>query len=257
MKKSNASARSRGVLAFANNTPETDYERIGHLALDLARHHLQVPVRLVVPETPYGWNNYRMDVNSRTAVPWNNHSRFSALANTPWDETIVMDVDYLVLTQRLNSLFGGDQSLLLCHRNTFSSAKDTTTPYIDPVWATVFYFKKNAWTEKYFDLVGRVQRNWEYYRMLFGVTSRSYRNDFAFAIAELIMNGYADLARTRMPFGITTVEHVIHNVDINKEWLVVRGKDTADVYPRQDLHVMDKHWLQSEGFERFVQEAKQ
>jgi hypothetical protein len=257
MKKSSVSAKSKGILAFASNTPDTDYERIGHLALDLARHHLDVPVRLIMPETPLGWNNYRMDVNNRTATVWNNHGRFSALSNSPWDETIVIDVDYLVLTDRLRSLFDSTQSLLLCHDNSFSDVKEMHTPYISPVWATVFYFKKNSWTEQYFDLVGRIQRNWDYYRMMFGVTSRSYRNDYAFAIAELVMNGYAHGPRTSMPFGITTMEKPVSSMSINDSWLVVRSDSSANIYPRQDIHVMDKHWLQSMCFEKFVQEAKQ
>lgn len=257
MKKSSASGKSKGVLAFASNTPETDYERIGHFALDLARHHLDVPVRLIVPETPLGWNNHRMDVISGTPVAWNNHGRFSAFDNSPWDETIVIDVDYLVLTDRLNRLFNSGQSLLLCHGNSFSQNKDSSTTCVDPVWATVFYFKKTSRIEQFFDLIGRVQRNWDYYRLVFGIVSRCYRNDLAFAIAELIMNGYAFSSSTRMPFDITTMENPVRDISINQDWLVVRSHDAADVYPRQDLHVMDKHWLQSDAFERFVQEAKQ
>lgn len=254
MNSSNVSARSRGILAFASNTSNIDYETIAQLSLKLAQHHLDVPVKLIVPNSPTTWHNVRQDVDTQQPTQWNNFGRYSAFDHSPWDETIVIDADYLVLTDRLNCLWNSSSSLLLCKQNSF--IKETTVPMhgIDPVWATVFYFQKNYRTEMFFDLVARVQRNWNYYKSLFGLYNLPFRNDYAFAIAAQVLHGYSFPSHLCLPFNISTVEYAIEKIQVNSEWLVVRDHESAVILPRQDIHVMSKTWL-SNHLKEFVQEA--
>jgi hypothetical protein len=257
MNSSNASAKSRGILAFASNTASIDYERIAGLSLQLAQHHLQVPVKVVVPPTQDQWHNFRKDVDTGEIIKWNNHSRYSAFESSPWDETIVIDADYLVLTTRLNMLWNSVSPLLLCRENRYLDTQDAALSGIDPVWATVFYFRKNSRTEMFFDTVSRIQRHWNYYRVLYGIANLSFRNDFAFAIADQILNGYTVSQHNTMPFNITTAESAVDNIELDQDWMVVRGLKTAHVLPRQDLHVMSKAWLSSPKLEMFVKAAVQ
>ncbi len=257
MSSSNASAKSRGILAFASNTASIDYERIADLSLRLAQYHLNVPIKVVTPPAQDQWYNFRKDVDTGQITNWNNHSRYSAFESSPWDETIVIDADYLVLTARLNTLWNSLSPLLLCRQNRYLDAQDTMHPGIDPVWATVFYFKKNTRTQMFFDLVSRIQRNWNYYRVLYGIANLSFRNDFAFAMADQILNGYTVSQPTTMPFGIVTADSAVDNIECNKDWMVVRQSKSAHILPRQDLHVMSKGWLSSSKFEMFVKAALQ
>ena len=241
-------------MAFASNTASVDYEGIAQLSLRLAQHHLQVPIKLVVPNTPTTWHNVRHDVDTEQLTQWNNFGRYSAFDHTPWDETIVIDADYLVLTNRLNCVWNSSHPLLLCRQNSFVRESGTSMVGLDPVWATVFYFRKNQQTEMFFDLVARVQANWNYYKSLYGLLNMPYRNDYAFAIAAQTLHGYAFPHSLCLPFGISTVEYPITRMQVNSEWLVVRDDKSAVILPRQDIHVMSKSWL-GQHLETFVQEA--
>ncbi len=241
-------------MAFASNTSTIDYESIAQLSLKLAQHHLEVPVKLVVPQSPAVWNNVRHDVDSQQLTQWNNFSRWSAFDHSPWDETIVIDADYLVLTDRLNCLWNSRSSLLLCKQNNFIRELTMPMPGIDPVWATVFYFRKSSHTAMFFDLVARIQRNWHYYKSLRGLVNMPFRNDYAFAIAAQTLHGYDFPPQLTLPFGISTVEYAIDRLQVNQEWLVVRDTKGAVILPRQDIHVMSKTWL-GHHLAAFVQEA--
>jgi hypothetical protein len=70
---------------------------------------------------------------------------------------------------------------------------------IDFYWATVFFFRKNKNTETFFNYLGHIQENWNYYRYVYQIEQSLYRNDFAFSIAIYIMNGNVDNNQFSMP----------------------------------------------------------
>jgi hypothetical protein len=245
------SEKSKGVLAFANNTPTTDYESIGARTLELAGQSLGLPTKLITGQQQADWHNMRRDVDTLQPVAWNNHSRWQCYELTPWDQTLVIDIDLLVMTDRLLRLFDHLQDYQLCHHNTTLFTQDAVS--FAPVWATVFAFEKTPAAKDFFELVGRIQRNWNYYRMLFGIVQIEFRNDYAFAMAEIILGGHTRTQQSRMPWGITTVDAPVDNIEWVNDWLVVRTADTARVLPRCDLHVMSKAWLQTPALDVLIQ----
>ena len=64
--------------------------------------------------------------------------------------------------------------------------------FIKMYWATVFYFKKTAWTEKYFTLLKHIKQNYQYYRFAYSINETKYRNDYAFTIAMHMMNNHSE-----------------------------------------------------------------
>ena len=52
-----------------------------------------------------------------------------------------------------------------------------------------FYFTKTKLNELFFRLVEYIRDNWEYYRLLYQINDKKYRNDYAFSIAIHILNG--------------------------------------------------------------------
>lgn len=247
------SARSRGLLAFANNTADTDYESMAHATMGIASRRLGIPYTVITGQSTF--DNRRIDLDTGSARAWHNHLRWQAHDLSPYDETILLDADYLVLTDRLNLLFHGTSEYLLCHHNEFL-ASDTRQvgSWLDPVWATVVFFRKCEKSRLLFEMVSRIERNYGYYRELFRVQETNFRNDYAFSIADLIINGHRRDPRHRMPFEITTADMRLRSIEANEDWLVVRGEQSAHVLPRQDLHVMQKSWFSSESFKKF-QEA--
>lgn len=246
------SGKSKGILAFANNTETVDYLSIAQKSLKLAEHHLGIPSMIVTNTPPEDWRNSRLDTDNGRLVTWNNYGRYQAYEASPWDETLVIDIDYLVTTDRLNKFFDQPQDLLLCHHNNMLGKDCFRGIELQPVWATVFFFRKCELSKTFFDLVGRIQRNWQYYISVFRCPDLKFRNDYAFAMAEIILNGHGSQTRFNMPLHINTVDQLVTSIDINHEWMVVRGEKQAHVLPRSDLHVMSKQWLMSDGFDRFI-----
>ena len=103
----------------------------------------------------------------------------------------------------------------------------------------------------YFDLIGRIQNNYSYYKTLFNCNG-SYRNDYAFAIANIILNGYSVDEYKSIPWTMTTIENSIEDIEIKDTFLAVRQLGIADVIARQNLHIMDKEFLLSPAFSKFV-----
>jgi hypothetical protein len=247
--------KSKGILAYASNTATVDYVGIAKQTLALASSQLNIPYTLITPDTPSNWQNFRKDIDTNQAVPWNNFDRYRCYEHSPYDQTLVIDVDYLVTTKRLLSVFCSGQNLLLCHKNNCLYEPTPARQQLQPVWATVFYFAKSVQAEMFFQLVGKIQRNWEYYRTFFGLQQSQFRNDYAFAMAELISSGYKLTKHTALPWHITTVDKTPEEIDVNNNWIVVRDSAGALILPRQDLHVMSKAWLQTSKLQNFISKA--
>jgi hypothetical protein len=102
-------------------------------------------------------------------------------------------------------------------------------------------------------LVGRVQRNYSYYKQLYGIHERSYRNDYAFAIANIILNGYTVNESQGTPWSMFTVDEKIERMDIVDSQIRIYHQDTVIVTPYSNIHVMDKEYLQSDDFQQLVE----
>jgi hypothetical protein len=142
------------------------------------------------------------------------------------------------------------------HHNTnyagavYERMGETSLPYI---WATVILFRKTEKSQLLFDLVGKIQRNYSYYRALYNIREGNYRNDYAFAIANNIINGYCLNEDQGIPWPMLTIEDQIERTMLTDTQLRVYHRDRAVVLPHQNIHVMDKAYLQSRDFEQLVE----
>lgn len=259
----------RGVILFAFNSPETNYVGIADNAARLIERYLKLPVTLVTdtagaPKFDYDVvhrvdakdGNFRNDLDN-VQVQWKNFDRYTAYKYSPYEETILMDTDYLVLDDSLLKLFETDFDYKLMHHNrdtngpSIESMGNTSLPF---VWATVVLFRRTDKTEMLFDLVGRIQRNYHYYCQLYNISAGNYRNDYAFAIANCILSGYSLNEDQGIPWVMLTIEQRVESIQPKGSFLTVRMKDKAIVMPKQNVHVMDKDYLQSDNFAQFVKE---
>lgn len=255
MKKLKKSEKSRGIIAFANNNGTTDYVSIAKKSLKLAEKTLGLPTTLISLDD-LNYNNTRYDIDTEQFVEWKNYDRCLAYELSPYDETIVIDADYLILDDSLNKIFDCSWDYLLQRENlslttTYPTKMGTTSlPY---VWATVFAFRKTEKSKLFFDLILRIQNNYSYYKLLFNVDQRNFRNDYAFAMADIILNGYSvpvqGLAGTMI-----TVDQVIQSITKKDNKLVIKDNTKSYVLPLTNLHVMSKLYLQSDNFLEFINE---
>jgi hypothetical protein len=166
----------------------------------------------------------------------------------------VIDVDYLIIDDNLNKIFDIEWDYLLARHShaltaTWSSKMGKNSlPY---VWATVFAFRKTARAQMYFDLIGRIQRNYAYYCALFNVDGRNYRNDYTFAMADIILNGYT-VGNKSIPGSILAIDQPVQTIDIIGSHIVVKDKVKSYVLPPTNLHVMSKAYLQSDDCKKFI-----
>lgn len=254
---SNRSEKSRGIVAFAINTATTDYVSIANQTIKLASHVLDLPYTVITEDhmADMNWHNYRHDVDLGHEVEWKNFGRNLCYELSPYEETLVIDVDYVVQDAGLLKIFDLPWDYLL--QRSARSLNDEHVPIVmgahslPYVWATVFAFRKTARAKAFFNLVQRIEANYHYYRELFNAESRIYRNDYAFAMADVILNGFK-VSDISMPGPMLNILQPIESITSKGDQIIIKDKQTAYVVPRMNMHVMGKAYLQSENFSKFI-----
>lgn len=255
---------TQGVVLFAFNNEAFDYQRLAAWSAQRINRHLDLPVTLITDQTPesHGFDQVILIDNATSGtryftdiqqnVAWHNHSRPQAFEVSPYDQTLVLDVDYVVCCDHLSHLFNSSQEFL-CHRR----AHDVTglTDYsglnyfgrnrMPMSWATAMYFKKTLWTEQIFSMMSMVRNHWPHYRDLYGISGRNtYRNDHALSIAISAMHGHV-VDYPGIPWDLASLDphHNISQIDQDKFKITFRtaeGQSRHFVWSGNDIHVMGK-----------------
>jgi hypothetical protein len=263
------SEKSKGVVVFASNTDQVDYLEIASKCARLIQHSLGLPVTLVTDDGLYQNSLFdkiirigKLDnsntkyYNNETWV-WRNKSRYRAYELSPYDTTILLDADYAVLTTNLNKLLDTEFDYLIMG-DSYNPHEVLTQPMargsIDFLWATVIVFKKTLVSQNLFDLVRRIEDRYSYYCAMFNIFNQNYRNDYAFAIADLIINGYTLKKNKRIPWSMFTFDSEIKDLEYFNDLLVIRTDNKAFLSPVQDIHIMDKMFLLSDNFSNFIEQ---
>lgn len=263
MTNSKKSDVSSGVVVFAFNTDTVDYVAIADQTSQLTAHTLNLPVTLVtdydsepkfaydqvIRISPQG-ETYRHDLEFNR-VTWRNLGRYLVYQISPYEQTVLIDTDYLVLDNSLLTLWDTDFDYRLMHHNrtpdgaSHEQMGETSLPFI---WATVVLFRKTERSRMFFELVGRIQRNYNYYRALYNIRERNYRNDYAFAIANIVISGYNLNEDQSIPWDMFTIEKPIEQMILTDNFIQVCHDKQAVIVPYQNIHIMDKKYLQCADF---------
>ena len=257
LQNSAKSEKSRGVVIFATNTVETDYVSIAEQNARLVKHFLGLPTTIVSAKDT--GSNKRFSSDTGTFVEWKNFGRHEAYAASPYDETIVLDADYLVLDGNLNKLFLCPGDYILFDKNRYVNIDQQPSvmgPHSLPyVWATAFMFRKTEPARLFFELVGKIKRNYDYYRLLYNIREGNFRNDYAFAIAHFILSGNSIIPSSFAPYPIHTITGTITDINATSSNIIVRTPGKGFVLPYQNLHIMSKAWLTSSGLTQLVDQC--
>ena len=207
---------TKGVLLFALNS-EMDYVKLAVKLTERIKHYLNLPVTVITDSEDYLRNNFTSDLFDHIIrkkddteqtkkfsdghgfserYVWKNSNRASAYQITPYDQTLVLDVDYVINSDFLLNVFNQNKDFL-CFRNSCDLAGWRNTSEFEYLnqysipfyWATVFYFTKTKHNELFFFLVDYIKTNWDYYRLIYQINDKKFRNDYAFSIAIHILNG--------------------------------------------------------------------
>jgi hypothetical protein len=249
MNNLNAQEKSKGVVLFARNTDTVDYIKIAEQCARLVEHTLNLPVSII--STDDVQTNFR--TGYKHGSQWFNGGRYRAYTLSPYDETILIDSDYLILDRALLKILDTvDDYRIMTHNQSPKQSMDGSmgVTSLNYLWATAIVFKKTSKTKLLFELVERIEHNYEYYKKLYNLREFNFRNDYAFAIADNIINGYAP--GQGIPWTMLTVENIVKQIEIKDNQLIIREQESAHVVPMQSVHIIDKDYLLSEQYKEFV-----
>jgi hypothetical protein len=255
---------TRGILIFAHNSKTFDYVKIASIAARLAKKNLGLPVSLVTDQDSLTSNVDIFDQVILTEKPstentrvvdnkidyFFNFNRHKAYELTPYDHTLLIDSDLLILTNRLNDYWDTNESFLICERmNDLVGQRLTINEYrvgdktIPLRWATAIMFKKDRQSRVIFDMVKKIQKDYSYYFDLYDFKLENFRNDVAFSIAAHIVKGFKDTEINLPPMLFINPTENIFSVDKGSIRLLLNsdGKSSMLSVKGADLHVMNKH----------------
>jgi hypothetical protein len=277
-------SKSKGVLLFAHNNREIDYIYQAYICGRYIQKNLGVPVSLVTDSGSLDWlkNNNPQCVDffdkiiliddikhnlqekrfydgsiSYHLSQFKNNSRSKSYDLTPYDQTLVLDTDLLIVNSRLNSIWDTDTDFMI-NKHHIDLATDRTNfefervnDYgIDFYWATIFYFEKTPWTKIFFDLCQHIVENYEFYRFTYRISNPLLRNDYVFSIAIHMLGGFNNIVKPMsLPCNIYYAldRDILWRVDNEKELLfMVEKKDNLGQYTLvrtqgQNIHIMNKY----------------
>ena len=268
---------SKGVFLIAKNNGFIDYVKQAVFLARRIKRHLGVPVTIATDSTDYLTDtfgtqdfdkiiplDYTDNTNpryffdgslSKKSASFKNANRASVYDLSPYDETLLMDTDYIVSNNLLKSCFDSNSDLMLYKKSDdiakvreedeFKNISDTSVEFY---WATVVFFRKTETNEIFFDLIKHIEEEWNHYRRVYQITSNLFRNDFAFSIAIHIMNGFqAGNIVQELPGKMmyTIDKDVLWKLTNDDMMFLVEKKDylgeyTAIKTSNQSIHVMNK-----------------
>jgi len=149
---------------------------------------------------------YKDTSHTSKPLPFYNVDRCDAYKISPYDETLLIDADYLILSNNLNSCWGHNNELMMnwSYQDIMSERDDPTLKRLSPsgitmYWATVVYFRKTDFVEQFFKTVEHVRDNREYYQDVYKWPGNLYRNDYSFSVAAHMMGGFVDKGIEQLP----------------------------------------------------------
>lgn len=260
---------TRGAILFAFNNPKHDYYVMAEYAAKRINHFLNLPVTLVTDEisikssTGYSFDKVAIvepdKNNTLKKEMWINKGRYQAYELSPYDETLLLDVDYMVNSNKLLTCFDFYDDFC-CHDNTdyllnSTPEQEMLSAYsIKTLWATVVAFKKSNRTQQIFECLEMVQKNYHHYADIHNFLSSTFRNDYALTLALRIVNGHVMFPRDIIPWNLMHAAgknlQIYANSDeqfnteftflcdhtkkgkIKKEYLIIKD---------MDFHVMNKN----------------
>jgi hypothetical protein len=273
--------KTKGALLIARNNEKIDYVKQSLFLAKRIQKYLNIPVS-VITDSPQYLNSLNIDevfdkiieleytttgnarryhdgsISSHIA-DFKNDIRYKAYDLSPYDETLLLDTDFILCNDIFKNCFNSDHDFLIYKKSSdiakvrdeeeFRKISDYT---IDFYWATVIFFRKTELNQIFFELVGHIQDEWEHYRRIYQITSPLFRNDYAFSIAIHIMNGFQGGSFAKQLPGIKLYsidKDILWKLNDNEMIFLVEKKDHLGEYTilrtkSQNVHVMNKFSLE-------------
>lgn len=201
---------SKGIAAFAQNNPYTDYVRLAYLQALSVKHtqtHNQYAVFVDDPKTIPA--KYRQVFDHIIPIPWGDaaaheewklSNEWKAIFCTPFDQTLKVDCDMLFLEDHVDwwrlyeehdfvpaldvTGYRGEIATADTYRKVF------TTNELPNVYSALMYFTKSPRMYEFFKLSGELFKHWDQYAAQFLDYNRPQHptTDVVYAVAAKLLN---------------------------------------------------------------------
>jgi hypothetical protein len=257
---------TKGVILFAHNNDKVDYVKQAIFCAKQIKKHLALPVTLITSDDVLQKNTFDQIINiknenktqrknfnngkERHKLLWSNLSRPSVIDYSPYDQTIVMDTDFVVCNSNLLKVFESTDDFLINYDAQYIDYQSEISDNLQYIsdsglkmcWATVFYFKKTNRVKKLFTLINHIKNHWNFYRFRYQIDEIIYRNDFAFSIALHMMNGFmqSDWPK-QLPIKLLYIldKDLIESFE-NNQWVFKLHTGLTCKIQDTNIHIMNK-----------------
>tara|TARA_B100001057_G_scaffold91069_1_gene87387 strand:+ start:28907 stop:29782 length:876 start_codon:yes stop_codon:yes gene_type:complete len=273
---------SKGIIIFASNNGLIDYIKIACASSGFARKNLsgfdeiclitdsfslknnkelieKYFDRTIVQDAVEQEGNIRLFKDGGTGnseyAPFINKTRGDVYSLSPYDESLVIDCDYFIMSNTLDQVWGSENDFMInCQYRDVAGRHGGNVSYIDDFsipmyWATVFYFRKSDYTKNLFSLIEHIKDNYKYYYFLYNCAGTLYRNDFSFSMAIHIINGTVTSNAPSLP-----IDYLNNSFDLDEVFRVNNNKDILMFcakpentnqhilakFNNTDIHIMNK-----------------
>jgi len=265
---------TRGALIYAFNNTSVDYWKQAVWCGDRVNRFLGIPVTIVtdissvagrstehdivISQAESGGSRvYNPESNAQGAV-WFNGNRYQSHDLSSYDETLVIDSDYVVCSDQLGILFdsGLDVAVIkdvydITNRNSFQNylTINANRVGLHHHWATVMFFKKSAMARDFFNLVAMVRQNYHHYSNLYRFPSSPYRNDFAVSIAITTLSGHVPHAVKSISWSMANAGSDVDIAEVDPDRFELTYQCYQSKKPKRiqitgvDFHFMNKKSL--------------
>lgn len=246
----------KGVLLFAFNNGVTDYFEMAVRTAKRVDKFLHLPVTVVTDNNTVVANYddvfdsviiQEADTsNLKDNIVWINKGRHKAFEISPYDETLILDTDYLVNSDTLLKPFELYDDFM-CHNSTSFILADAPFPervsdkFIETAWATVIYFKKTERAKHIFECMCMVQENYQHYVNVFSMNNTMFRNDYALTIALWIVNGHSINSNDYIPWNLLHLPSKVKAHRITEtEYIFFNDSHKYITLNNTDFHLLNK-----------------
>ena len=278
----------KGVCFFAYNNDQIDYIELALLAAAYVKKHLGLPVCLITDNGSHHWLRESKDkediknyidyiVETDDALPQNmrrhfdspyaeftaqfsNGNKHKVYEYSPFEQTLLLDIDYIVKTDFLNQIFDSDTRVAMFDTALTSRNQEPgmgerrlNSVGIKMWWSTVIYFDRSKFSEMFFETWSHVADNYDFYQYLYNFPGKLFRTDYCVSIAAHILNGMeeSDIIDNfnNIPMSFMSQKDDIIEVNNIDDWILLshdpieNWKNILVKHSKLDIHAMNKRAL--------------
>lgn len=226
-------------------TPEQMGCTFDHIIVEDIQHERNTRMHRDSP-----WNEF--------STQFNNKNKHSIFEKSPYKQTLMIDVDYIVGNNSLDAVFDTDYELAM-YKDAVSVRNYKPRIWeqklhpdgIDMWWSTVVYWQSNSEVARlFFGVWEHVKENYNYYKWLYKFPGVLFRTDYAASIAAHILNGQtagntvAQLPGRVMRFS-EQIDDIVEFKELNDYVLLCPDpkelwKTICSRIQNENIHVMNK-----------------